>query len=232
MALAVKNVPLAKGEFYEEVNTKDTIFIHHTAGSHRPDYTIAGWNSDKLQSGAKLKVGTSYVMGGLSTTDGDASWDGVICTCFPDKFWAHHLGLKTANNTVLNEKSIGIEICNYGPITLSKDGKFYNYVNKIVPANMVVELPKAFQGYKYYHKYTDKQIAALKSLLIDLSTRYSINLKEGLSSLLNQGKGADAFLLNQDALAGKPGVWTHTNVRKDKFDCSPQENLMAMLKSL
>ena len=47
-----------------------------------------------------------------------------------------------------------------------------------------------------------------------------------------QNKGDEAFLLNNDALAGKPGVWTHTNVRKDKFDCSPQDNLIAMIKSL
>ncbi|MES2131493.1 MAG: N-acetylmuramoyl-L-alanine amidase [Bacteroidota bacterium] len=233
MALTIKKVPLLKGEYYEEVRKKDTIIIHHTAGGHRPDWTIAGWNADRTTSGQRLRVATAYIIGGLSITDGDASWDGTICNCFPDNYWAHHLGLKTTNNVLLNKKSIAIEICNYGPLTLSaKDGKFYNYVNKQVPAGMVVELSKPFRGYKYYHKYTDKQIASLKDLLLQLSKTYGINLKTGLQPLLNAGKGADAFLVNKDALAGKPGLWTHASVRKDKFDCSPQDNLMAMLKSL
>ncbi|MGZ4049729.1 MAG: N-acetylmuramoyl-L-alanine amidase, partial [Bacteroidia bacterium] len=156
----------------------------------------------------------------------------VICNCFPENKWAHHLGLDTTNNAQLNSKSIAIEICNYGPITKSNDGKFYNYVNKEVPATMVVELAKPFQGYQFYHKYTDKQIAALTELLNDLAGRFSIDIKSGLKPLLMSGLGADAFLISQDALAGKPGLWTHTNVRKDKFDCSPQENLIAMIKSL
>ena len=232
MNALIKSIPLVKGEYYDETIKKDTIYIHHTAGGHRPDYTIAGWNADKTKNGQQLKVATAYVMGGLSTTDKDAAWDGVICKCFPEDKWAHHLGLTATNNAQLNSKSIAIEICNYGPITKSNDGKFYNYVNKQVPAEMVVELAKPFQGYKFYHRYTDRQISVLKELLIDLSTRFSIDIKSGLKPLLVQGKGAEAFSLSQDALAGKPGLWTHTNVRKDKFDCSPQDNLIEMIKSL
>ncbi|HEX8517223.1 MAG TPA: N-acetylmuramoyl-L-alanine amidase, partial [Bacteroidia bacterium] len=225
-------VPVIKGEYYEEIVPKKTIYIHHTAGGHRPDWTIHGWNADKSASGGKNPVATAFVIGGLSTTDQDASWDGVICRCFPEEKWAHHLGTKAANNTTLNKESIGIEICNYGPITKGADGVFYNYVKKPVPVSMIVELAKPFQGYKYYHKYTDRQIAALKELIVDLGTRFKIDVKSGLKTLLDQNKGTDAFLLNTDALAGKPGVWTHTNVRKDKFDCSPQDNLISMLKSL
>jgi len=232
MALTIKNVPLVKGEYYDETVKKDTIYIHHTAGSHRPDYVIAGWNADKTKNGQQLKVATAYLIGGSSTSAKDAAWDGVICRCFPDDKWAHHLGLSATNNAQLNSKSIGIEICNYGYVTKSNDGKFYNYVNRIVPPEMVVEFDKPFQGYKFYHKYTDKQIAALKELLIDLGNRFSIDIRAGLKPMLMQNKGADAFSLSQDALAGKPGLWTHTNVRKDKFDCSPQENLIAMIKSL
>jgi N-acetylmuramoyl-L-alanine amidase-like protein len=232
MAMIIKNVPLLKGEYYDETVKKDTIYIHHTAGSHRPDYTIAGWNADKTKNGQQLKVATAYVMGGLSTVDKDPTWDGVICKCFPEDKWAHHLGLTTANNAQMNSKSIGIEICNYGPIVKSNDGKFYNYVNRPVPAEMVVELAKPFQGYKYYHKYTDRQVAILRELLLDLSARFSIDLKKGMKPMLDEGKGAEAFLLSQDALAGKPGLWTHTNVRKDKFDCSPQDSLIQMIRSL
>ena len=44
-----------------------------------------------------------------------------------------------------------------------------------------------------------------------------------------QGK---AFELNKQALAGAEGVWTHTNVRSDKFDLSPQPAVIEMIKSL
>jgi len=104
----------------------------------------------------------------------------LFAVLFLKKNWAHHLGTKATNNVTLNKQSIAIEICNYGPITKSTDGKFYNYVNKPVPTEMVVELATPFQGYKFYHKYTDKQIASLKELLIDLSARFKIDLKSGL----------------------------------------------------
>ena len=43
----------------------------------------------------------------------------------------------------------------------------------------------------------------------------------------------DAFEFNADAYnAKKHGLWTHTNVRKDKFDCFPQPELVDMLKNL
>jgi len=33
-------------------------------------------------------------------------------------------------------------------------------------------------------------------------------------------------------MAGAEGVWTHTNVRSDKFDLSPQPAVIEMIKSL
>ena len=42
-----------------------------------------------------------------------------------------------------------------------------------------------------------------------------------------------AFEFNDDAYNAKQfGLWTHTNVRKDKFDCFPQPELVEMLKNL
>ena len=38
--------------------------------------------------------------------------------------------------------------------------------------------------------------------------------------------------LNEDALKGEPGIWSHTSYRPDKSDVSPQENLIKMLKNL
>lgn len=44
--------------------------------------------------------------------------------------------------------------------------------------------------------------------------------------------GRSAFELNQQCLRGAPGLWTHTNVRPDKYDCFPQPGLKQLIESL
>jgi hypothetical protein len=44
--------------------------------------------------------------------------------------------------------------------------------------------------------------------------------------------GKSAFEYKADAYAGRPGLWTHTNVRTDKSDCSPQLGLIELIRSL
>lgn len=222
---------LEAGEYYKEVCEKDTLYIHHTAGGHRPDWTIDGWERDKSKNGGILPVGTAYVIGGISTSDKNADYDGLIYRAFDDKYWAHHLGLEVVNNKLLNQKSVAIEICNYGPLTKTKDGIFLNYVNKAVPPEMVEELSTPFRTFKYYHKYTDKQLIALKELMQDIAQRHpKIDLKKGLQLFINQG--AAALDINQGAVKGVPGLWSHTNVRKDKFDVWPQPQLIDLIKQL
>jgi hypothetical protein len=221
---------LKDGEYYKDVVKKNTIVIHHTAGSHRPDFSIDGWAHDKSKDGGQLAVATAYVIGGISTTDGSAAYDGAIYRAFDDKYWAHHLGCKTVNNKLLNEQSVAIEVCNYGPLTKSANGVYLNYVNKPVPESMVAQLDKPFKGFTHYHKYTDKQILSLHELIIDISKRHLIDITKGLKPLMPLG--AAMFCLNSNALAGSPGVWTHVNYREDKQDMWPQPELIAMLKSL
>lgn len=228
--MTIYDKPLSSGEYIKEIVKKDTIYIHHTAGSSRPDYTIDGWEIDRNSSGERLPVATAYVIGGISTVDGNGLYDGLIYRAFDDKYWAYHLGVKTSNNNLLNSKSIGIEICNYGPLTKTKDGIFLNYVNKPVPPSMVGTLKTPWRGYTYFHKYTDKQLTSLKALLLDIANRYKINLKLGLYPLINSG--LTAFDLNQDALKGKPGLYTHVNCRSDKTDCWPQPELIQLIQSL
>ncbi len=229
--MIVKDKILEDGEYYKEIVEKDTIYLHATAGSHRPDWTIDGWEFDKTKTGGKLAVGTAYVIGGISTTDQNADFDGVIYRAFDDKFWAHHLGLSAMNNKILNQKSIGIEICNYGPLIKSKEGIFFNYVKKPVPANMVIELETPFRQYKYWQKYTDKQLISLKALILDIAARHpKIDIKGGLKLFVNQG--TPAFEVNGGASKGVSGIWSHSNVRADKFDVFPYGQLIELIKSL
>lgn len=222
---------LSSGEYYNEVFEKDTLYIHHTAGSHRPDWTIDGWERDRTKSGERLKVATSYVLGGIDRATRDTTYDGVVYRAFDDKFWAHHLGLKVANNVSLNKKSIGIEICNYGPLTKTRDGKFINYVNSEVPADMVIDLGKSFRGFQYYQKYTDAQLKTLKDLMLDIASRHKkIDLKAGLHQFVSMKE--NMFDFNAAALKGTPGVWSHSSVRTDKFDVYPHPQLIELLRTI
>ena len=69
---------LPADEYYPELTKKNTIYLHHTAGGHRPDFSINGWDKDALPDGRSLHVATSYVIGGKSTTDGNTDYDGIV----------------------------------------------------------------------------------------------------------------------------------------------------------
>ena len=222
---------LQDGEYVKEKTTKNTIYLHHTAGSHRADWTIDGWNRDRNSSKGRIRIATSFVIGGLDRNGSDKDgMDGKIYRAFDEDYWAYHLGLRAKNNKKLNQQSIGIEICNYGPLTKTKDGKYLNYVNSVIDESQVCDLGFNFRGFQYYQKYTDKQIQAVKDLMIFLGEKYGIDLRCGLAEYADQANGK-GFEVNDHALNGDWGVWSHTSVRKDKFDVFPQPELITMLKS-
>jgi len=233
--LKVFDCLLNSDEYYKEETAKNTIWLHHTAGGSRPDWTIGGWEKDfkKDESGnpvldeegkpANLKVGTQFVIGRRSSSTDDTTWDGVILRAFEEKFWSYHLGISSKNSRMLNSSSIGIEICNYGPLKL-KDGKFYNYVNKPIRETDVVELSKEFRGYKYYEKYTDLQLENTRKLILHLKNTYNIDIQSGIYN-------EDWFEYSENWFS-TGGLRSHTQVRKDKFDVFPQEELIQMLNSL
>lgn len=119
--------------------------------------------------------------------------------------------------------SIGIEICNYGPLTLKGD-QFFNWVNKPINQSEVVELDKPFRGYKYWERYTDAQIESLRSLILYLSNKWQIDIQKGIYD-------ENWFDLNE-AWFTTGGLRSHTQVRKDKFDIFPQKEMIQMLMSL
>lgn len=212
---------LAESEYVKTESKKDSIIIHHTAGGHNPVWTVNTWGND-----TRGRIATAFTLGGRSTsTKADSTYDGVVVMAFEPKYWAWHLGVKGTNGK-LDKKSIGIEICNYGPITLGKDGKFYNYVKKPMPQSDVYDLGTTWRGYRYFHKYTDLQIESLRHLLGWLSQEFEISLNKSNPWTI------DSFNVSKEALNGAGGLWTHVNYRKDKTDCHPQPELIQMLNSL
>jgi N-acetyl-anhydromuramyl-L-alanine amidase AmpD len=217
----IKQVPLSKGQFIDEEVKKVQIVLHHTAGNSSGVGTIKNWNSDD-----RGKIATCVTISGKGQSKD--TFDGEICQAFSSKRWAYHLGIKPdvfrsrkLPYKALDPISIGIEICNWGPLEKVGD-KFYNYVDREVPADQVCELEKPYKGHKYYHAYTDAQIESVRQLLLYWNKIHGIDLTYN----------EDIWQVSDRALKGENGVFTHNSYRKDKTDVSPQPKLIAMLKAL
>ena len=219
--MKITQVSFSSDQYIKEEYKKTQIYLHHTAGNSNPIAVFKDWGTNKE------RIATCVTIGGKPGTSN--SWiDGEVAQGFNVKYWAYHLGLKESTfqkcqipYRSLDKTSIGIEICNWGQLTY-KNSKFYNYVNREVPKEEVVELPVAHRGFKFYHAYTDAQIESIKELLIAWNKEYNIPISYN----------PDIWDITPRALIGEPGLYTHNSVRIDKVDVSPQPKLIEMLKSL
>jgi hypothetical protein len=102
--------------------------------------------------------------------------------------------------------------------------RFFNYVNRPLRENEVIELETPFRGYKYWEKYTDLQLENLRKLILHLSSKWGIQYDKGIYDL-------NWFEYNERWFT-TGGLRTHTQVRRDKFDLFPQPELIQVLNSL
>ena len=218
----IKQVPLSESQYIKSDIKKLQIVLHHTAGNSSGPGVIKMWNTDN-----RGRIATCVTISGKGISKD--TYDGEICQAFSSRFWAHHVGIKgdvfrAAGVPAINldKSSIGIEICSWGPLE-KKGDKFYNYVDREVPADQVTELETPYKGYKYYHRYTDAQIESTKNLLLYWRDTYGINLTYNEK---------DMWSVSKRALSGDNGVYTHNSYRKDKTDIHPCPRMIAMLKSL
>jgi len=218
--LVVEKYFLPKGEYKNGPTNKEYVFLHHTAGWHNPFKTIDHWGRD-----SRGAVATEFVLGGQSVKGNDNKYDGKMVQAFPEGAYGWHLGKNGSQH--MHTHSVGIEVNNFGYIINGK-----TYAGTRVEESQIVTLKEPFRNHKTWHKYSDKQIEAIKLWLLWIAERDNIDVREGLPSLIKE-KGAKAFDFNPDAYYGKvKGTWTHTNTRKDKFDMFPQEELLEMLITL
>ena len=212
---------LPKGEYLDGNYKNDYIVLHHTAGGANPRSVVDCWSKDSIG-----KVATEFVVGGQNCKTGSVKYDGQIVRAFPEGCQGSHIG--KSGSTYMNTHAVGIEICNFGYI---KDGK--TYTGTVVDSNQIITLESPFKGFLNWHKYSDEQINAVRDLLLYISNRDNIDLHEGLYRWINEEGVMKAFDYHEDAYKGKiKGLLTHTNIRKDKFDCSPQPNLVDMIMTL
>lgn len=217
----IKQVPLQATEYFKEEHKKTQIVLHHTAGNSSGVAVASAWEND-----TRGRIATCVVISGKGAKN---TYDGEIVQCFSSKHWAYHLGIKGevfkaygVPHQILDKISIGIEICNWGQLEKRGD-KFYNYVDREVPADEVTELETPYKGYKYFHKYTDAQIQSVKDLLEYWSKNYGIDLTFNWDQM---------FTVNKKALKGENGLYSHNSYRKDKVDIYPCPRMIEMLKSL
>lgn len=239
--LLINKSYLSKDEYFKGPVKSEYVFIHHTAGWQNPYNVITDWEND-----TRGRIATEFVIGGQSVKGNDDKYDGEIVQAFPQGGYGWHLG---TGNSFMHRNSVGIEVCNFGyleeggyhrwdnvkkkNVWISKTpGKFYTYVGVEAADSQVVKLSQPFRGYQYWHRYSDKLLYSLKDLISLIGERDNIDVREGLPKWVKE-KGVKAFDFSTEALSGKvKGLLNHTNVRKDKFDMFPQQELLDMLVSL
>jgi N-acetyl-anhydromuramyl-L-alanine amidase AmpD len=202
---------LSPGQYIQQQKEKKQIFLHFTAGGPNARNVIDYWDSNET------RVATAFVIDGY----------GGIFECFNPDYWSYHLGIKGTKGR-LDKASIGIEICNYGPLKL-KGGKYFawpkEYSQKTIPANEVYSLPRGFRGFQYYQKFTDGQINATEQLCEFLIKKYDIDVQYEFDY--------SWFDYNNEVIRKTmPGIWSHTTVRTDKFDLYPDHRVLEMLNRL
>ncbi len=196
--------PLNGDQYYPTEYTKNNIFLHHTAGYSAKD-AIDWWNQTPDH------VGTPFVI----------DRDGTIYQCFDEKKWIYSLGVTGATNT--EKHGIPIEIVSLGFLFKENDGEYYAYPNypshigksKVKESDVIAV---DFKGHKIWQKYTDAQVSSVISLIKWLVEAYNIPIQDDVTNFFEYNPKV--------ATQNIPGIWSHTTVRKDKWDIFPQPNLI------
>jgi len=208
----IVQLPFPKTEYIQEEYTKNQIVLHHTVSGDNAKAVADYWAST---SG---RVATCIIV----------DRKGIPYQIYPSTHWAGHIGVKQEVFTKLNipyknldKTSIGVELCNWGGLTL-KNGKYFNYYGTEVSGVDVIEYKNGFRGFNYFQKYTAEQIQTTKELLLYWNSIYKIPLTYNDS----------IWDVYKNALIGNAGVYVHVSYRSDKSDLHPQPEIIQMLKSL
>ena len=193
---------LANGQYLKTVKPKSLVALHHTAGGSAGS-TFRWWNE-----GDPRTVGTAFLV----------ARDGTIFEIFDPKFWAWHLGVK---DDVIEKRSIGIEICNWGKLEKRDDDHLYTWSGKnlgnvetLAHAGTLAQFLTPWREAHYYEAYSQDQIDAVCGLVPWICEKYQIPNdlpeKRHLTGPANLPKWL-AFR----------GVIHHAMIRKDKQDITP-----------
>ena len=215
----IRRVDFPRAQYAQVAHPKRQIVLHHTVSGVGIDGDIATW------LGNSARIATCLII----------HHDGTPWQCFSSRYWAHHLGCKRAlfraqgfdavesRNPRLNQQSIAIEIDSAGGLT-QRDGAWYSSFGRRIPTDRVQVYADGYRGFHGFEKYTEEQLRSVEELLRwwqaerypDIPLAYRPTMWD----------------VEHDALAGEPGVYSHTSFRPDKSDCHPQPELIEMLRGL
>lgn len=215
----IRRVDFPRAQYAQVAHPKRQIVLHHTVSGVGIDGDIATW------LGNSARIATCLII----------HHDGTPWQCFSSRYWAHHLGCKRAlfraqgfdavesRNLRLNQQSIAIEIDSAGGLT-QRDGAWYSSFGRRIPTDRVQVYADGYRGFHGFEKYTEEQLRSVEELLRwwqaerypDIPLAYRPTMWD----------------VEHDALAGEPGVYSHTSFRPDKSDCHPQPELIEMLRGL
>ncbi len=196
-----KSLRLSPEQYLPQRHRKDLIVLHFTAGtSCESAYRSWAGNPDR--------VATAF---GVDP-------DGAIVEFFPAECWAYHLGIKGTHRH--DQRSIGIEIANAGPLKLAPaDSRQLNWW----PGNWGARYcsleetdryhRSSFRGIDYFACMPDMQQRAVGVLVNRLCDQFEI---PKIAS-----KAARSGEFDPQAFEGYSGVATHSNFRRDKWDVGP-----------
>jgi N-acetyl-anhydromuramyl-L-alanine amidase AmpD len=190
--------------YYEEETEKHGICLHYTAGQILGDLPTL--------TGDRGHVSTAYLIGR----------DGITYQLFDPKYWSYHLGpYCVGGNGRMSKRWIGIEISNYGWLSRRGDNLYTWAGSKycsIKDTEHYTQTP-TFRGKQYWASLTDDQYFVLNKLLIHLSDKFNIPLRT-LRPERRLEYNPISTKDNRQLIFDK-GVFTHANVRKDKWDIGP-----------
>ena len=202
--------------YYKEETIKPMIVLHSTVGN------IKGDMGSLTKDG---KVSVSYVV--------DRS--GHIYELFDPKYWSYHLGMGSVGGNKSNSsRSIGIELSNYGPLTLRGNNLETSYsqvsykdagVLKKTPIDVYctvdqtdayTKLTTPFRANSYFATFAQPQYEALRELVEHLCL--SFNIPKTFISIENRH---NVFATPEEASA-YTGISSHVNYRPSgKWDIGP-----------
>lgn len=184
--------------YYTTKAKKTQICLHFTVG------TIAGDIATLTKPGNKVSV--HYVV----------DRQGNIYNIIPldsEHNWSYHLGANcVGTNSVMSKSAIGIEVSNYGPLNKHTSGYYNAYQQLYCTEDKHVD-EFSFRGYYHYARLTKAQQDAIYALVNWLCDKCGIPHNYKLEGMFENDKAAQEF----------KGVFTHTQVRKDKFDFPPDQ---------
>lgn len=222
----------AAGKTYSIVGTTD-IPDGYKITSIRPDTLTYFYPTETEKKDICLHFTVGYIMSDIPALTNPTSHvsvsyvvdrSGRIYELFPDKYWSYHLGSGTVGgNATMSKRSIGIEISNYGPLTLNK-GKLIDAYGNTYCSESETDLYDKYEyrGKKYYASMTQEQVGATAALVKYLCTTHNIPLNFN---------GDDEPFAGADEALSFNGIFYHTNVRKDKFDWPFSPSLTAVIEA-